>query len=103
MADEQMDDQGKTSRVIRLDGTFDLPAARRVADAVIAARPEEQLEVDLTGVREFHDFGVAVLAQALAKGRGKVAVRGLRRHHVRLLRYLGIDSRADLGPLDESN
>jgi len=98
-----MGDTGKNARVIRLEGTFDLPAARRVADAVAAARTDEELEVDLTAIREFHDFGVAVLAQALAKGRAKVSVRGLRRHHVRLLRYLGIDSRADLGPPDEGN
>jgi hypothetical protein len=85
-------------RLIRIEGTFDLPAARRVAEAVVAAGPGEALEVDLTRVREFHDFGVAVLAQALASGRARVSVRGLRQHHVRLLRYLGIDARADLGP-----
>jgi len=84
-------------RVIRIEGTFDLPAARRVAEALVSARGDEAVEVDLTRVREFHDFGVAVLAQALAAGRARVSVRGLQRHHVRLLRYLGIDARADLG------
>jgi anti-anti-sigma regulatory factor len=81
-------------RLIQIEGTFDLAAARRVAEAVVAARPGERLEVDLTGVREFHDFGVAVLAQALASGRAHTSVRGLRQHHVRLLRYFGIDARA---------
>jgi len=83
-------------RLIRIEGTFDLPAARRVAEAVVAARPGETLELDLTRVRDFHDFGVAVLAQALASGRAHVSVRGLRQHHVRLLRYLGIDARAEI-------
>jgi hypothetical protein len=58
--------------------------------------------VDLTRVREFHDFGVTVLAQALQRRRGKVSVRGLRQHHLRLLRYLGIDPRVDLGPGDDA-
>ena len=87
-----------TQRVIRVEGTLDLPAARRVAEALVAARDGELVEVDLTRVREFHDFGVAVLAQALASGRARVAVRGLQNHHVRLLRYLGVDTRADLRP-----
>jgi hypothetical protein len=29
-------------------------------------------------------------------------VRGLQRHHVRLLKYLGIDARADLGPENDA-
>jgi anti-anti-sigma regulatory factor len=85
-------------RVVRVEGTFDLPAARRVAEAITTSRAGERVEVDLTRVREFHDFGVAVLAQALAAGRSQIAVRGLKRHHVRLLRYLGVDARADFGP-----
>jgi anti-anti-sigma regulatory factor len=95
-------DDPSRARLIRIEGTFDLPAARQVAEALVAARADETVEVDLTGVREFHDFGVAVLAQALAAGRARVSVRGLRRHHVRLLRYLGIDARADLGPENDA-
>ena len=83
-----------STRLIQIEGVFDLSAARRVAEAVVAARPGETLDVDLTRVREFHDFGVAVLAQALASGRAHISVRGLRQHHVRLLRYFGIDARA---------
>jgi len=88
-------------RVIRVEGTFDLSAARRVAEALVSARAGEPVDVDLTRVGEFQDLGVAVLAQALASARARVAVRGLRQHHVRLLRYLGIDARADLGPDDD--
>jgi len=76
--------------VIHADGTFDVPAAERVAREL---RDAEGLEVrvDLTQVRDFHDFGVAVLARALASRR-QVSVRGLRTHQIRLLRYLGIDA-----------
>ena len=50
-----------------------------------------EVRIDLTRVREFHDFGVALLAQAISTRRAPTAVLGLREHHLRLLRYLGID------------
>jgi len=76
--------------IIQADGTFDVPAAERVAREL---RDTDGLEVrvDLTQVRDFHDFGVAVLARALASRR-QVSVRGLRTHQIRLLKYLGIDA-----------
>jgi anti-anti-sigma regulatory factor len=76
--------------VIRVDGVFDVPAAQQVAKTVAGASRE--VAIDLSQVREFHDFGVAVLAQALTESSRRVAVRGLRQHHVRLLRYLGVDA-----------
>jgi anti-anti-sigma regulatory factor len=77
--------------VIQMDGTFDVPAAERVAQALSDANDGLEVRIDLTRVRDFHDFGVAVLARALAAHRG-VNVRGLRTHQIRLLRYLGIDA-----------
>ncbi len=75
-------------RVIRLDGVFDVPAARRLALELDRAGDLE-IHVDLTHVREFHDFGVALLARELARHE-RTRVSGLRHHHRRLLRYLGI-------------
>jgi anti-anti-sigma regulatory factor len=88
-------------RVLQVEGVLDLQAARELA-ARIAASGDAVLRVDLTRVREFHDFGVTVLAQALQRRRGKISVRGLRQHHLRLLRYLGIDPQVDLRPSDDS-
>jgi NCAIR mutase (PurE)-related protein len=79
--------------VIQADGTFDVPAAERVARELLEADGLE-VRVDLTRVRDFHDFGVAVLARALA-ARREVSVRGLRTHQIRLLRYLGIEPAAE--------
>ena len=84
--------RGRT--VIRLEGVFDVPAARRLA-STLADAGYADVRIDMTRVREFHDFGVALLARALA-GRPEVTVAGLRQHHLRLLRYLGIDA----GPVD---
>ncbi len=80
----------REAQVIRKDGVFDVAAAQEVAHRLAAAQAGAEVHVDLTHVREFHDFGVAVLAQALAACPARVAVQGLRHHHRRLLRYLGI-------------
>ncbi len=76
--------------VIRLDGVFDVPAARRLAEELEEARYGD-VRIDMTRVREFHDFGVALLAQTIAGRRAPTAVLGLQEHHLRLLRYLGIE------------
>ncbi len=77
---------------IRLEGTLDGFAARRVEAALSAASPGARLGVDLTQVREFHDFGIAVLGQAITRCAARIRVRGLRLHHVRVLRAFGIDA-----------
>ncbi len=82
--------------VIRIEGVFDAAAAQRLASALESADGED-VRVDLTHVREFHDFGIAMLARALS-GRHRVALTGLRQHQLRLLRYFGIDA----GPTDLS-
>jgi hypothetical protein len=76
--------------VITLDGVFDIPAARRLAARLDAAGPIE-VRIDLTRVREFHDFGVALLARTISCRAAPTAVLGLHEHHLRLLRYLGIE------------
>ncbi len=82
--------------VIRVDGVFDAAAAQRLANALESA-DGDLVRVDLTHVREFHDFGIAMLARALS-GRHGIALSGLRQHQLRLLRYFGIDA----GPVDLS-
>jgi hypothetical protein len=89
------------ARVIRGDDPFDLAAAQRIAQALATGGPDAT-EVDLRHVRVFHDHGVACLGHVLAAYGGQVSVRGLRRHHFRLLRYLGISPGADLGAEDEA-
>jgi anti-anti-sigma regulatory factor len=80
--------------VIRVEGVFDAAAAQRLSSAIESANGAE-IRVDLSDVREFHDFGIAMLARALS-ARSGVAVSGLRQHQARLLRYFGID----VGPVE---
>lgn len=81
--------------IIRVEGVFDGIAARRLEAVLARGEPGRRLQIDLTQVREFSDFGVAVLANALVRCGAFVSLRGLRLHQVRLLRYFGVDA----GPL----
>ncbi|MGB8930800.1 MAG: STAS domain-containing protein [Anaeromyxobacteraceae bacterium] len=84
-----------------MEGVFDVSAAQVVVRALDKAPLERIIRIDLTHVREFHDFAVAVLAQALAKRRQNVSVCGLRQHQLRLLNYLGLGQTAE--PFDTSD
>ena len=77
--------------VIAPEGTFDIRAAQEVARA-LAGAPHFEVCLDLSQVRVFHDFGLAVLAQSLAGRSPQVRVLGLNQHQVRLLRYLGVEA-----------
>lgn len=77
---------------IHLSGSFDGVAARRLEAQLALAEPGTRLRVDLTKIRDFHDFGIAVLAQALSRCRARVTLLGLRQHQVRVLRYFGVDT-----------
>jgi anti-anti-sigma regulatory factor len=96
--------QTQGAMVIRMDGVFDVPAAKRLAYALAQTDANDEVRVDLTQVREFHDYGVTVLAQALSSMGARIVVRGLRQHHLRLLRYFGIESEpTDLGTEAEAH
>ncbi len=94
-AEAAVEGPGADPRIIRVEGVFDVPAAQRLARE-LADAGEAEVRIDLTRVREFHDFGIALLARELS-GRARTSVSGLRQHHVRLLRYLGIDTATPAG------
>ena len=81
---------------IGLDGIFDGPAARRLEAVLARAEPGTRFRIDLAKVREFQDFGIGVLAHAITRCRARVALRGVRNHQIRMLRYFGVDE-ATLG------
>lgn len=83
---------GDGNDVIRLNGVFDGVAARRLEGALLRAEPGTSFQVDLSKVQEFHDFAIAVLANAMRHSQAHVSVKGLRQHHLRLLRYFGVAS-----------
>ncbi len=83
---------GQTESVFQVEGVFDVRAAKRVVEYVEAVGRQKAVRVDLSKVTEFHDFGVALLAQALKQTRlVRVRVVGLRTHQLRVMRYFGLD------------
>lgn len=90
MTDERLQPGGEI--LIRVDGTFDAPAAWDVRGRLGAIPATSNVVLDFTHVRDFDDLGVAVIAPGLVAGKGpRVVVRGLRQHQHRLFRYFGVD------------
>ena len=82
----------KGELLIEMEGVFDVPAAKRLGRVLEGARPGEAIRTDVGRVSEFQDFGLALLAQALGEtSAARVALRGLRAHQLRILRYFGVD------------
>jgi hypothetical protein len=77
--------------LIEMDGVFDIPAAKRLGRLLERARRGEVVRIDVARVAFFEDFGLALLAQAIGETRaGRVALRGLRTHQLRILHYFGL-------------
>ncbi len=86
--------------LVRLDGRFDPPQARSLAEMFSMFRPVRHVVIDFANVREVDDAAVATLACTLvAFPESRVTFRGLSRHLRRVLRYLGIplDGLSDRG------
>ena len=78
--------------LLRPEGVLDVDAARRFSALLSRARPDEVFIIDLGQARDFHDHSIALLAGVLVGScAARIVVRGLCQHHVRLLRYFGID------------
>jgi hypothetical protein len=90
MTDERQEPGGEI--LIRVDGTFDAPAAWDVRGRLGAIPATSNVVIDFSQVREFNDLGLAVMAPGLVPGYGPhVVVRGLRQHQHRMFRYFGVD------------
>lgn len=72
------------------DEAFDGVTARRVEALLLRARAGARFLLDLSRVRELHDFSLAVLAQALERTAADVTVSGLRSHRLAPLRTFGV-------------
>lgn len=76
--------------VIRLDGNFDASAATRLSGWLVEVPSGDPLVLDFSQVRTCEDCGLAAVARDLA-ARDRLELRGLNRHHERMLRYFGVN------------
>ena len=79
--------------------SFDGLLARRVEAVLAEARAGARFLIDLSQVREIHDFALAVLAQALTRTTAHVTVRGLRYPQFAMLQRFGVDTQRLEGAL----
>ncbi len=75
--------------VVRIDGHFDASAATRLSGWLVEVPSSDPLVLDFSQVRTCEDFPLATVARDLA-ARDRLVVRGLTRHHERMLRYFGV-------------
>jgi hypothetical protein len=77
---------------LRFGSRFDVSEAEHVRETVAGMSPFAGLALDFTGVREFQDSAIAVLASTLRPlPREEVQLHGLTAHQWRLLKYFGIE------------
>jgi len=75
--------------VIRVSGSLDDGAGAQLARFVGGLQACDRLVVDFSGSLQVRDADLGAIARPRA-GRASVRVRGLCRHHLRLLRYCGV-------------
>lgn len=67
---------------------FDVPEAWLIRDHLARAPQDTRLALDFRRTAELHDFALAVLVETLSKEAHRLELRGLGKHHQRLLRML---------------
>jgi hypothetical protein len=76
--------------VVAVDGRFDLPAAWRTCQRIASSRPATRLVVDFSRASSVLDDALATFMDRAPRLRDGFRLRGLSRHHHRILEYLGI-------------
>lgn len=78
--------------LLRITGRFDPASALLLERELVKEDETEEVVLDFGSVDELGDASVAVLSHVLRSAHSRsLRVRGLRRHHERLLRYFGIE------------
>ena len=76
--------------ILTVEGDFGAPEVQVLKELLRAVTPGSRIVVDFSHARGLQDFAVALAAQLLAAAKAPaVLVRGLCRHQLRLLRYVG--------------
>ena len=88
----------RSARVFEPDGVLDVLAALKLRDAIVELEPDDQVIVDLHEVRELDDSALAFLVRSLSSRGRPIVLRGIGEHHVRLLRYLGLEGTLAAAP-----
>jgi len=77
--------------LLRLTGRFDPASALLLERELVKEGQSDEVVLDFASVDELGDASVAVLSHVLRSAQRSLRVRGLRRHHERLLKYFGVE------------
>lgn len=78
--------------LLRLTGRFDPASALLLERELVKEDKTDEVVLDFASVDELGDASVAVLSHVLRSTHARsLRVRGLRRHHERLLKYFGVE------------
>ena len=78
--------------LLRLTGRFDPASALLLERELVKEEKTDEVVLDFASVDDLGDASVAVLSHVLRSAHARsLRVRGLRRHHERLLRYFGVE------------
>jgi len=76
--------------LVSVDGDFGASEVQAVKDALRAVAPGARITLDFCHARRMQEFAIAWTAQVLDAVKGSaVHVRGLCRHQLRILAYMG--------------
>jgi len=81
------------SLTFELGPSFSAPDAARLHEALSSTEPGTAVEILFHNVRDWDAAALAVLARDLTERGRQVAVRGLSQRQLRVLHYLGVDTR----------
>jgi anti-anti-sigma regulatory factor len=91
--------QDRALLVLHVTGRLDADGVRALADRLDAEDGAREVVLDLGAAREVDHVALAVLAHDLRqRSTPRVVLRGLCEHHIRMLRYFGLDVRAEPPP-----
>ncbi len=77
--------------LLRITGRFDPTSALLLERELVKEEETREVVLDFGSVDELGDASVAVLSHVLRSAHARsLRVRGLRRHHERLLKYFGV-------------
>jgi hypothetical protein len=89
--------------VVRFGSRFAAVDAERASETILALAPFSLLTLDFTHVQVFENRAIVPLAEAVGTFQDvEVRLKGLTRHHARIMQYLGLSARSPATAANEA-
>jgi hypothetical protein len=97
-------DRRSNTVVLHVAEMLDLGHAHAIIRQILSAPADASIVIEFGSLAQCRLTALSLLAEAIGRRGGPVSVRGLARHDIRILRYLGISlpTPGEQGPSDEA-